>query len=769
MSDGEESRYARWSWIRTWFLVMAIGILAFIVVADMRQEGERALTSLFLLVAASHSVCLSAIAIAAGWVPAILLVRASRCVPPSLARRWAIVDPPTLTIAASSALVLLTLWVDLKVRSLLGRHIGPLELEMAFHASFLTDSGIELDTVRHFASTALLAFGLLVATIHTVRLLIPRVPSLLWKGALGVLLLMVAGEKTIAAYFRSHATVQAVQSLVPLYAGFGPSRRDAVRRLSPGKYPLAAYSEIPMPSTPDVLVIVVESFRPDVVTKEVMPYLSSLADRSFFGAQHYAGANCTHFGLVPILYGTNVAISPTLNAGKVGSYPISWLRQKGYRTSFYASNSMSWLGARRVLLEQNFDTIVERTEGPTWERDAGLVDEFLADLEKSERLPQLAFVMLNSTHHDYYYPSDFEKFRPALPESRLLLMADYESHRDEIVNRYRNAAGYVDHVISKLVDGFTKVRGREPIVVVTGDHGEAMLEHGNLLHSRTLHDEEIRTPLIISGLKELSGRSNAPTGNEQILPTLLSHLAPGVEVNVSGTGHPIGAPREHPFLIAHCNASYDSLSHRWAAIFPDGKTLFELGVANGEMNIELAKGGAEPDERRPAILERLRYFEGAVDAMRLEQARATSGFCESLEIDGRRFFYCHAEAPWDRAAEWCSAHGLALARIDNEAENEGIGTLVRRPGWIGVKESSGGAVSWADGTPMKFSAWREEPEDERTDPSCAVYGFPYERRWTRKSCSSHFPFYCSGAVDSPVLHEPQALRARRDTSITSPD
>jgi arylsulfatase A-like enzyme len=105
------------------------------------------------------------------------------------------------------------------------------------------------------------------------------------------------------------------------------------------------------------------------------------------------------------------------------------------------------------------------------------------------------------------------------------------------------------------------------LLVVTSDHGEALLEHGTLGHMATLYEEEIRTPLVMraSGLAgagtvvddvvesvavaptilEVLGLPAAPADGESLLPGLRGQPGPAPRTAlVEGSrGHPARALR----------------------------------------------------------------------------------------------------------------------------------------------------------------------------------------------------------------------------------
>jgi lipoteichoic acid synthase len=74
---------------------------------------------------------------------------------------------------------------------------------------------------------------------------------------------------------------------------------------------------------------------------------------------------------------------------------------------------------------------------------------------------------------------------------------DYGVH-DPYFNRYLNAVHESDALVGKLAATLQSMGLTDrTLLVITGDHGEAFGEHGQLIHGATVYDEEVRVPLLI--------------------------------------------------------------------------------------------------------------------------------------------------------------------------------------------------------------------------------------------------------------------------------
>ena len=69
---------------------------------------------------------------------------------------------------------------------------------------------------------------------------------------------------------------------------------------------------------------------------------------------------------------------------------------------------------------------------------------------------------------------------------------------EPLLNLYHSNIAYADHLINEfLLKLETKGELKDTVVVIMSDHGEAFGEHGELLHGKPPHREQIHVPLVI--------------------------------------------------------------------------------------------------------------------------------------------------------------------------------------------------------------------------------------------------------------------------------
>jgi len=304
-------------------------------------------------------------------------------------------------------------------------------------------------------------------------------------------------------------------------------------------YPLGSE---PPPATfarrPDLVLLLVESLRWDIMTPEVMPFLSRLAaSPGCASPRDYAGGHLTQYGSFPLLYGlAGYAFQPFMKEGRP-SDPLTALRRAGYRLEGYDASGLLYYSTPPVLGSQ-FD----RYESPL-EQDSTVIRDMVATLRGPAAAPRFVFGFLYSTHGGYNYPPSFARY----PTEGLALGA-----REALWNRYRNAAGYVDALVAQLDSVLApRLADGTAALVVTGDHGEAFDEHGVMGHAADLfYDEETRVPLVMC-FRGARAMEATLSSHADVLPTLFDWMGAAGWDSTRLTGRSLlGPPRNRVVSIA---------------------------------------------------------------------------------------------------------------------------------------------------------------------------------------------------------------------------
>jgi len=148
--------------------------------------------------------------------------------------------------------------------------------------------------------------------------------------------------------------------------------------------------------------------------------------------------------------------------------------------------------------------------------------------ERDPARPFFLFVHYFDPHLPYTPPPDFA--------ARFDSGAEPGSTR-EAVDRYDAELAFTDRELGRLLDGLEALGvAEETLVVVAGDHGEGLMDHGHMEHGIHLFEEAVRVPWVWRWPGEIdTGRAiEGPVQLVDLAPTLLAML--GVEVAASFHG-----------------------------------------------------------------------------------------------------------------------------------------------------------------------------------------------------------------------------------------
>jgi len=271
------------------------------------------------------------------------------------------------------------------------------------------------------------------------------------------------------------------------------------------------YSEPPAPvgpwrQKPDVVLIVLESFRADALGRAlngtpVTPALDALARDGVsvplaFSHNGYTAQSRFHL------------FSGSLSGLRQGSL-IDDFKANGYEVAYFSGQDDSFGGAEFAVgmerADVSYDARQDRKLRYTTFTTAGSLavpfsvvqQRVAAFLEGRDRCKPL-FLYVN--FHDTHYPYHHAAMQP-LVSDRVLAEGDiHPSRAPALQEMYLNAAANVDAAIGSTLHMVERHLGKAPGVIVTADHGESLFDEGFLGHGYALNDAQTRIPLVVKGL-----------------------------------------------------------------------------------------------------------------------------------------------------------------------------------------------------------------------------------------------------------------------------
>ncbi|MEO6710244.1 MAG: sulfatase-like hydrolase/transferase [Planctomycetota bacterium] len=378
-------------------------------------------------------------------------------------------------------------------------------------------------------------------------------------GAIAALLLVatILGEKAAYAYadFTRDRSVMARGRLFPLYQpltiknllgkhlGYDLTKRERVDFAPEGvliQYPLERPRIPPVQAgraRPNILIVVIDSLRHDMLVPAVMPNVSRWADGGRRFQEHLSGGNATRFGIFSLVYGMHGSYwAPILNE-QAPPVLVTSLVDAGYEPRVIAAATMNSPEFRSTCWVSIEDSVHDQLPGEEkYERDRNVGADFETWIaQRDASRPFFAFALLDSPHQTYSVDPALTPFVPYATRVDYLALAGEPTPEftQRIWNRYKNACATADVVVGGMVSALERQGIAEnTIVVVTGDHGEEFYEHGHFGHTSNFTREQTWVGFVMRGPGIAPGEELRPTSHIDLAPTLLELL--GVDASLRG-------------------------------------------------------------------------------------------------------------------------------------------------------------------------------------------------------------------------------------------
>jgi hypothetical protein len=370
--------------------------------------------------------------------------------------------------------------------------------------------------------------------------------------------------------------------------------------------PSDAVAQLREPARRNVIVLVFESFRHDVVTPDAMPNLHAASRNGLVFARHHSGSNASQYGLFCLLYGRSPLLyDATLDAGVPPQFCVTF-RNSGYAATYISSSPIPWIRMEEFINERTFDRLIVEDNGDWPGDDSAVLAHVLRESRRDDR-PQLIVAFLMSTHYPYLYPPRWERRTPVMPPEQVIQATPAD--RELLRNRYFNTTNFLDEELGRLFQSLDLSRN---LVIVTGDHGEALFDDGTLAHNSRLSEIQTRVPLVMFGASIEPGVIRTATTHADVLPTVLHAL------------------NRRPIEVAHCQGRSllggPQPDEAFLCTTEDGGNLWKALVIRGRERLNLQMPRALTDVRAVGFLDAV----GGLDTQQAPQVEEAEAWSETV-------------------------------------------------------------------------------------------------------------------------------------------
>lgn len=266
------------------------------------------------------------------------------------------------------------------------------------------------------------------------------------------------------------------------------------------------------PASPDVLLVTIDTLRPDALGWIGGGTHTPVIDRLAAQSARFRAAVTPVPLTAPAHASLLTGLDPPRHGLRVNG---DALRRSGFSLARRLSDEGWATGAfisgyplrREFGLDEGFDhyddTLPLDARGEWLERDAFATGASALAWISEQQKPVFAWIHYFDAHDPYQPPTEFRQPGPR--------------------GDYLGEVAKIDAAIGVLLARFEQLRGSRPrLVVVTADHGESLGEHGEATHGFFIYDSTMLVPLIFHFPSRVAAR-------EIVAAPRLSDVAPTIE------------------------------------------------------------------------------------------------------------------------------------------------------------------------------------------------------------------------------------------------
>ncbi len=314
-------------------------------------------------------------------------------------------------------------------------------------------------------------------------------------------------------------------------------------------------------AAPNLLLITIDTLRADRVSsyggRLATPAIDRLAAKGIVFRRAFAQATTTlptHtnmlLGVDPLRHG--VHDNNNFTVGKDFLTLAEHLKAAGYATAAFVGGFPL---DSRFGLNRGFDVYDETygTAGPAqqtrWERKAEAVVSTSLKWLEGRTSPWFAWVHCYDPHEPYEPPEPF--------------LSQYKGRL------YDGEVAYVDFALKKLLDAVeSQGWGGNTVIVLTGDHGESLGQHGEETHGFVAYNTTLWVPLIVCAPGLKPGAVGEQVTHTDIFPTVCDLLGLRVPPRLQGLSLlPAVKGRKLAERAIYFESMYPHFSRGWAPLY----------------------------------------------------------------------------------------------------------------------------------------------------------------------------------------------------------
>lgn len=345
-------------------------------------------------------------------------------------------------------------------------------------------------------------------------------------------------------------------------------------------YPLQEIKYAPV-KPQNLLVIIIDTWRYDMLNAEVMPSLFRFSQKSAVFNRHMSGGNATGPGVFSFFYGLPATYATAMESQNRGPVLINELLKRDYQMGIFSSAPLYSPPLDRTVFRMIDPLLLKEQPGSSvYERDKLITQKFINFVEnRAKEKPFFSFIFYDAAHS---YCSSDKNLGPFTPIIESCNRMAFDKQRDYLayLNRYKNALFGIDLQINEVIAKLNSEQLLDnTVVVISGDHGEEFDDEnkGHFGHASDFNYYQVQTPLVVYSPKQLPKQYHHMTSHFDIAPTLMTEFLGATNSPKDySVGSSLFDTSVRPYLILSSYANFSVMEpDRITTIFSAGDYLIQ--------------------------------------------------------------------------------------------------------------------------------------------------------------------------------------------------
>jgi len=337
----------------------------------------------------------------------------------------------------------------------------------------------------------------------------------------------------------------------------------------------------------NLLVIVIDTWRFDMLTPEVTPNVYQFAQQSTVFQHHFSGGDATGPGIFSLFYGIPSVYWSAMEEHHRGPLLIDELIKRHYQPEILASGELFEPAFNRTVFSAIKNLSVTTPGATPYDRDVRITQTFTDFIQhqKKPSPPFFGFLFYDAAHSYCAVPNNLVPFHPVAKICNRMSLSQ-ATDPEPYFNRYKNSLLLVDEEIGQVLQLLKDHHLLDnTVVLITGDHGEEFNDNhlGYWGHASNFTHYQVQTPLILYWPHTPPKKISYMTTHYDIAPTLMTQLLGCTTLpDQYSDGVSLFQSKPISYLLVGSYIGFGIIEKdRITSIFPSGN--FQITQPNGQL------------------------------------------------------------------------------------------------------------------------------------------------------------------------------------------